>query len=248
MTQDPTDGMDAKSIEQANTSMREQLSSRRTFLAGAAAVGAAGVSGLGMGTAGAEDDGMSGGNNGSRNQSGGNGNSMSDVDILNYALTLEHLEATFYQEGLGKFSADDFMNADLGCGVCDEVREQIPEQVKIVGQHEAAHVDQLTKVIKKLGGTPVEAAEYDFGYKTPSEFLGVAMALENTGVAAYAGAAPSIQNSDLLAAALSIHSVEARHAAVFNGVNMESPYPNAFDEAKSMEEVKKIAGQFIVSE
>jgi rubrerythrin len=247
MTQDPTDGTDAESIEQANTSMREQLSSRRTFLAGAAAVGAAGA-GLGMGTAGAEDDGMSGGNNGSGGQSGNNGDSMSDVDILNYALTLEHLEATFYQEGLEEFSADDFMNADLGCGVCDEVKAKIPEQVEVVGQHEAAHVDQLTKVIKKLGGTPVEAAEYDFGYKTPSEFLGVAMALENTGVAAYAGAAPSIQNSDLLSAALSIHSVEARHAAIFNGVNMESPYPNAFDEAKSMDEVKKIAGQFIVSE
>lgn len=247
MTQDPTDGTDAESIEQANTSMREQLSSRRTFLAGAVAVGAAGA-GLGMGTAGADEHGSSGDDSGSGNNSGGNGDSMSDVDILNYALTLEHLEATFYQEGLDKFSADDFMNADLGCGVCDEVKEQIPEQVKVVGQHEAAHVDQLTKVIKKLGGTPVEAAEYDFGYKTPNEFLGVAMALENTGVAAYAGAAPSIQNSDLLSAALSIHSVEARHAAVFNGVNMESPYPMAFDEAKSMDEVKKIAGQFIVSE
>ncbi|SIR98261.1 Ferritin-like domain-containing protein [Haladaptatus litoreus] len=244
MTQDPTTKPDTKGIEQANTSMREQLSSRRTFLAGAAAVGAAGMTGLGMGTAGADEH----GSGGDDSNSGSGDNSMNDVDILNYALTLEHLEATFYQEGLDEFSADDFMNADLGCGVCDEVKEQIPEQVKVVGEHEAAHVDQLTKVITDLGGTPVEAAEYDFGYETPAEFLGVAMALENTGVAAYAGAAPSIQNSDLLSAALSIHSVEARHAAVFNGVNMESPYPDAFDEAKSMDEVLEIAGQFIVSE
>ncbi|WP_266080030.1 ferritin-like domain-containing protein [Haladaptatus caseinilyticus] len=244
MTQDPPTKLDTKGIEQANTSMREQLSSRRTFLAGAAAVGAAGMTGLGMGTAGADEH----GSDGDDSDSGSGDNSMNDVDILNYALTLEHLEATFYQEGLEEFSADDFMDADLGCGVCDEVKEQIPEQVKVVGEHEAAHVDQLTKVINDLGGTPVEAAEYDFGYETPAEFLGVAMALENTGVAAYAGAAPSIQNSDLLSAALSIHSVEARHAAVFNGVNMESPYPDAFDEAKPMDEVLEIAGQFIVSE
>ncbi|MFH5801594.1 ferritin-like domain-containing protein [Haladaptatus sp. CMAA 1911] len=248
MTQDSNNKPDTERIEQANTSMREQLSSRRTFLAGAAAVGAAGVTSLGMGTAGAEDGDSSGDDSNSDSDSSSGDNSMNDVDILNYALTLEHLEATFYQEGLDKFSADDFMNADLGCGVCDEVKEKIPEQVEVVGQHEAAHVDQLTKVINDLGGEPVAAAEYDFGYETPAEFLGVAMALENTGVAAYAGAAPSIQNSDLLSAALSIHSVEARHAAVFNGVNMESPYPNAFDEAKSMDEVKKIAGQFIVSE
>ncbi len=118
--------------------------------------------------------------------------------------------------------------------------------MKVVGEHEAAHVEQITKVIEQLGGTPVEPAEYDFGYETPAQFLKVAKALENTGVAAYAGAAPSIENDKILSAALSIHSVEARHAASFNALNGVSPYPNAFDEAKTMEEVKEIAGQFIV--
>ncbi|KZN23481.1 hypothetical protein A4G99_11195 [Haladaptatus sp. R4] len=240
----PDDNQDA--VGNIGETAREQLTSRRGFLAGSAAVGAVGLTGAGINVVGADggdsdkgDDSMNGGDS-------KNDDEMTDVDILNYALTLEHLEATFYAKGLEDFSDDEFMNADLGCDIGDEMRMKIPDQVKVVGEHEAAHVDQLTKVIKQLGGEPVEAAEYDFGYETPAEFLGVAKALENTGVSAYAGAAPSIKDDKLLSAALSIHSVEARHAASFNALNSVSPYPDAFDEAKSMEEVKKIAGQFIV--
>jgi len=240
----PDDSQDA--VGNIGETAREQLTSRRGFLAGSAAVGAVGLTGAGISVVGAEDGDGAEGDDDSMDNGDGTKDETTDVDILNYALTLEHLEATFYAKGLEDFSDDEFRHADLGCGVCDDVRMKIPDQVKVVGEHEAAHVDQLTKVIEQLGGEPVEAAEYDFGYETPAEFLGVAKALENTGVAAYAGAAPSIQNGDLLSAALSIHSVEARHAASFNALNGVSPYPNAFDEAKSMEEVKEIAGQFIV--
>ncbi|SIR08309.1 Tat (twin-arginine translocation) pathway signal sequence [Haladaptatus litoreus] len=223
---------------------RKQLTSRRGFLAGSAAVGAVGLTGAGMGVVGADDH-----NDDSDGGSGDGGNmedETTDIDILNYALTLEHLEATFYAKGLEDFSDDELMHADLGCEISDHQRAKIPEQVRVVGEHEAVHVDQITKVIKQLGGEPVEQAEYDFGYETPAQFLKVAKALENTGVAAYAGAAPSIENKEILTAAVSIHSVEARHAASFNALNGVSPYPDAFDEAKTMEEVKEIAGQFIV--
>ncbi|WP_231183123.1 ferritin-like domain-containing protein [Haladaptatus sp. DYF46] len=240
----PDDSQDA--VGNIGETAREQLTSRRGFLAGSAAVGAVGLTGAGISVVGAEDGDSDKGDDDSMSNGDGTKDETTDVDILNYALTLEHLEATFYAKGLEDFSDEDFVNADLGCGVCDDIRMKIPDQVKVVGEHEAAHVDQLTKVIEQLGGDPVEAAEYDFGYETPAEFLGIAKALENTGVAAYAGAAPSIRNGDLLSAALSIHSVEARHAASFNALNGVSPYPNAFDEAKSMEEVKEIAGQFIV--
>ncbi len=243
----PDDTKDA--VSNIGETAREQLTSRRGFLAGSAAIGAVGLTGAGISVVGAEggDGDNSGSGDGSMSNSDGKkDDGTSDIDILNYALTLEHLEATFYAKGLNDFSDDEFMNADLGCDICDDVRMKIPDQVKVVGEHEAAHVDQLTKVIDQLGGEPVEAAEYDFGYETPAEFLGVAKALENTGVSAYAGAAPSIKNDKLLSAALSIHSVEARHAASFNALNSVSPYPDAFDEAKSMEEVTKIAGQFIV--
>jgi rubrerythrin len=171
-----------------------------------------------------------------------------DVPILNYALTLEHLEAVFYREGLETFSDDELMQADVLSNFSETLRMQVPDYLQTVGEHEAGHVSALTSTIEDLGGTPVGEGEYDFGYETPSEFLQVGMALENTGVQAYAGAAPNVVNNDLLTVAAGIHSVEARHAAFLNLVNGEVPYPKAVDEAKSVSEVLEIAGQFVTSE
>ncbi len=171
----------------------------------------------------------------------------SDVNVLNYALTLEHLENAFYRDGLKKFSNDDLMNADALSDFNEHTQKKVPSYLSKVSDHEAAHVDALTKTVKKLGGKPVSEAKYDFGYKNASEFLGVAKALENTGVAAYKGAAPTVKNDDVFAAAIGIHSVEAEHASFLNELNMKSPFPNAVDKPKTMKEVKKIAGQFIVS-
>ena len=78
------------------------------------------------------------------------------------------------------------------------------------------------------GNRWVTEAVYDFGYEDAAGFLEVAMALENTGVAAYAGAAPAIQDKAVIAAALGIQSVEARHAAYLNERNEQSPFPGAF--------------------
>ena len=61
-----------------------------------------------------------------------------------------------------------------------------------IGEHEAAHVEALSATITDLGGTPVEEASYDFGYTDATSFLTTAVALENVGVSAYAGAAPSV--------------------------------------------------------
>ncbi len=158
-----------------------------------------------------------------------------DLEVLNYALTLEHLEATFYREGLETFKEDDF-------------DEGVYDNLTLVAEHEAAHVDLLTQTITDLGGEPVEEAEYDFGYDDIAGFLEVAMALENVGVSAYAGAAPSIKDEGILAAALGVLSVEARHAAYLNARNGESPFPDAFDEARTREEVLELAGPFIAGE
>ncbi|EJN58602.1 ferritin-like domain-containing protein [Halogranum rubrum] len=232
---------------------RDHLSSRRTFLAGTAAVGGASLVGS-TGTVLADHEGESGESEGSGDGDGSSGGmeekeSPSDLDILNYALTLEHLEAEFYAQGLEDFSDEELMNADILCDrFCVEAREKLPDYVRTVGEHEATHVEQLTAVVEQLGGTPVEAAEYDFGYEDASGFYETASALENTGVAAYAGAAPAIDNKEILSAALSIHSVEARHAGTVNLYSGASPFPDAFDQPKGMEEVVEIASQFIVSE
>ncbi|GAB7092862.1 hypothetical protein JCM30237_00140 [Halolamina litorea] len=173
-------------------------------------------------------------------------NDTSDVDVLNYALTLEHLENAFYRDGLAGFSDEELMNADVLSDYDTKIQEKVPGHLAMVGDHEAAHVSAISDTVEQLGGTPVEEAEYDFGYETPSEFLGVAKALENTGVAAYAGAAPTVSADAVFNAAIGIHSVEARHASFLNELNVESPFPVAVDEPMTMAEVQEVAGQFIV--
>lgn len=157
-----------------------------------------------------------------------------DLDVLNYALTLEHLEYAFYRDGLMGFSANTFE-----AGVYDNL--------VLVRDHEGAHVDALVTTINQLGGTPVQEATYDFGYQNADGFLSVAAALENTGVSAYDGAASAIQNVDLLNAAGTIVAVEARHASYLNLVTGMDPFPAAFETPLSREEVLDIAGPFIVS-
>ncbi len=160
----------------------------------------------------------------------------SDVDVLNYALTLEHLEAAFYQLVPDfEFDVDGFENS-------------IADNLMIIGEHETAHVDTLTAVISDLGGEPVEAAEYDFGLTDSVSFLATAAAVENLGVQAYDGAAASIESVDILLAAGGIVAVEARHAAYLNLLNGESPFPAAVETPLTPDEVLEIAGPFIVAE
>ncbi len=156
-----------------------------------------------------------------------------DLDVLNYALTLEHLEFAFYRDGLEGFTADDF-------------DEGVYDNLILVRDHEGDHVDTLVSVITDLGGEPVEEGEYDFGYEDADGFLTVAAALENTGVSAYDGAAAAIENVDLLNAAGTIVAVEARHASYLNLVTGENPFPEAFETPLSPDEVLEIAGDFIV--
>jgi rubrerythrin len=162
----------------------------------------------------------------------------SDLDVLNYALTLEHLEYSFYRDGIGLFSF-----GEDGRGL------SIDTNVAAIRDHEGAHVETLASVITSLGGTPVEEATYDFGdaYTDPQAFLATAAALENTGVSAYDGAAQFLTDPKLLTAAGSIVAVEARHASYLNLLTGEIPFPAAFEKPLSMDEVLKIAGPFIVS-
>lgn len=163
----------------------------------------------------------------------------SEVDVLNYALTLEHIEATFYTQGVEAFAAQDYVDLGFDPSVLD--------YITAIRDHEVAHVEALTQVVTDLGGEPAAQAEYDFGYTTLAEFLAVAQALENTGVDAYTGAAQYlIDNDDLLTAALTIHGVEARHAAYLNLLNATSPFPDAFDAPLTPDEVLEIATPFIV--
>jgi rubrerythrin len=172
-------------------------------------------------------------------------NATDDVAVLNYALTLEHLEYAFYRDGLEAFSDAAIRDADVLSGLGDDLRRTVPDRLRAIRDHEQAHVDSISQTVGDLGGTPVEEAEYTFAYESPTSFLGTAQVLENTGVAAYAGAAPTVSSDAVFGAAAGIHSVEARHAGFLNQLNGGSPYPDAVDAAMTMGEVLEAAGGFI---
>ena len=162
-----------------------------------------------------------------------------DISILNYALTLEHLEATFYNQGLDNFTRQDFKTygyPNYVYTLFEKIRE-----------HENVHVSTLQTVIKSLNGTAVPPCEYNFNIPDVKTFIETSRALENTGVSAYSGSAKDISNPDLLTAAATILSVEARHAAFLQYITNRSPFPNAFDIPLSKGQVVGIASQFIVS-
>jgi hypothetical protein len=161
-----------------------------------------------------------------------------DLDVVQYALTLEHLEYAFYRDGLQQFSKAD---------VDDVYPSNLYTFLEAVRNHEGTHVEQLIAVVNQLGGTPVEEAKCDFGYTDLDSFLNTAALLENTGVSAYAGAAPFIQDKAILAAALGIHSIEARHASYLNFRTGDPPAPVSNDVPMSKDDVLKAAGGFIVS-
>ena len=160
------------------------------------------------------------------------GSMKKDLEIVNYALTLEYLEADFYEKvvasGLFKGAQQD--------------------TIKEFGDHEAQHVDALTATVKKLGGTPAARPQTKFPLDDAKSVLKLAATVENLGAAAYLGQAGSIQNKEVLAAALSIHSVEARHASALNELLGEAVTPDgAFAKPASMDEVLPKVKPFIVS-
>jgi rubrerythrin len=125
-----------------------------------------------------------------------------DIGILNFALTLEYLEAAFYNEATANQKKKTFIKD-----------KQAQVFLKTVTVDENAHVAYLKKA---LGSKAVAAPKVDFGGTTSQEasFVKTAVALENTGVHAYSGQALNIKSPATVAAALSILTIEARHASV----------------------------------
>jgi Ferritin-like domain len=155
-----------------------------------------------------------------------------DVEILNFALTLEYLEADFYT----------VKGKQVG------LSGQAKAYAKQFGAEEAEHVTALAAAIKQLGGKPVAKPKFVFPGNDESSFLALASVLENTGVGAYNGAAPSLQSKQVLAAAGSIVQIEARHAAAIDLLIGKSPTPSeGFDTPLSKAQVLAKAGPLIKS-
>ncbi len=172
---------------------------------------------------------------------------QTDLDVLNYALSLENLEAAFYNAYAGRYSATDYAGSIYTPVFGSKITGNLVSYIGNIRDHENAHVAALKSTITSLGGSPVAACTYSFGVNNVNDFLATAMALENTGVMAYDGAISMITNLDVRQAAATIATVEARHASYLNVLNCTQPFPMAFDTAKSKADVLAIAGQFITS-
>lgn len=154
-----------------------------------------------------------------------------DVGILNYALTLEYLETAFYAD-VAKSGL--FKGSDL-------------ETIRKFGSEEAEHVTALTGFVKQMGAKPAPKPKTEFPLKNAKSVLELAATVENLGAAAYLGQAPYIKGAPVLAAALSIHSVEGRHAAALNTLLGKSIVPDgAFAKPAGAKEVLKSVEPFIV--
>jgi rubrerythrin len=142
-----------------------------------------------------------------------------DAKILQFALTLEYLEAAFYDEAVAKGA----------------LTGDVLAAAKIVQKHENTHVKTLKSLVT------VKKPRFDFKDTTSDQakFLATAQVLEDTGVAAYSGQAPNILQRKVLAAATSILTVEARHASRFRTLNGANFAPAAFDKPKTKNQILK---------
>jgi rubrerythrin len=170
-----------------------------------------------------------------------------DVTLLNYALSLENLEAAFYVQGLAQFSSVDFGNSVFIQNFGTVIGGDVYAYLSLIRDHEEQHVRTLQSVITSLGGTPIKPCNYNFGYKTADQFISVAATLENTGVMAYDGALSQISSATLKTAAATIATVEARHASYLNLLNGVSPFPASFDTAATSTAILAAAAQYITA-
>ncbi|HEV2813052.1 MAG TPA: ferritin-like domain-containing protein [Solirubrobacteraceae bacterium] len=163
-----------------------------------------------------------------------------DVAILKYALTLEYLEAEFYELAV--------RDGGLSGSSLDAAR--------LIAAHEATHVNALKQTLRSLSAKVPAKPTFDFaGTYVGDKFLPTALVLENVGVSAYLGQAGRLKSGALLAAAGSILTVEARHAGAIAVLVNQNAFGDktdssitpagAFDKPATIKQTLAKAGGFI---
>ena len=147
----------------------------------------------------------------------------SDADVLNYALSLEYLQAAFYTEAERSKA----------------LSKKAAQAARVVGAVERAHVDAFRSL---LGRKAIKRPRFDFQGVTEDsdDFIKTAVAFEDLAVAAYKGQAARLKSNAVLAAAIGIHTVEARHAAWMRYLNGIQPAASAFDEPQTRAQIDRV--------
>ncbi|KAI1365847.1 ferritin-like domain-containing protein [Xylaria arbuscula] len=164
---------------------------------------------------------------------------LQDVDILQFALTLEWLENTFYSQGFAMFPDDQFK----ALGLSDA---QLAD-LKSIGTSEEAHVGLLQSAIAQAGVQPVQPCQYNFGFTDAAGMVATAAVLESVGISAYLGAAPLVSDGSILSVAASIVTVEARHQAFIRSATGVAVIPSPLDTPLGPQAVFSLAAPFITS-
>ena len=154
-----------------------------------------------------------------------------DIGIVNYALTLEYLEAAFYADVI---RSGLFRGKDLAL-------------IKEIGKNEQEHVTALTAAVKQAGAQPAPKPKTEFPLDSAESVLELAATVENLGAAAYLGQATAIKDKAILASALAIHTVEGRHAAALNVLTGKPATDTAFAEPADAATVLDSVKPFIVA-
>ncbi|KAI1619833.1 ferritin-like domain-containing protein [Exophiala viscosa] len=169
----------------------------------------------------------------------GSGLSEVDITILQFALTLEHLENTFYLEAFNTFQLQDFIDAGF--------TEEFFLNLQFISFDESSHVALLEAAIESAGVAPVLPCQYNFPVTDVPSFVTLSAILESVGTSAYLGAAPSIKSSSILSVAASIMADEGLHTALQRSAIGAIGSPDPFVTPLDPNSVFTLAAEFIVS-
>jgi hypothetical protein len=161
----------------------------------------------------------------------------SDVEILNAALLLEHLEAEFYARVVAADQARPYLQG------------RVRAAAQTLARDETTHVQTVSEMITKLGGSPIEKPQFQFPanvFISPIAFLQLSVELEENGVGAYLGAAPMVKNKDVLNFAASIYGNETRHTAWIRFLLGDQFAPRDLEQPRTIAEATANASPFIV--
>jgi rubrerythrin len=195
--------------------LRDDASSRKRFLKAVGGTSAAGALSVLIAACGGKPKAPPTPGGSDPNTAAGTGTDRygkGDLGIVRYAVTLEYVEVDFYEKAVAS----------------GKLKGRALELAKRFGQQEQQHVEALEGAIRKLGGQPPAKPRANFPLQTGLAITRFALEIESLGAAAYLAQVDRIADKELLAAALSIHSVEGRHAAAFATLLKQSPAPEAF--------------------